>query len=518
MLRRPIETVIALAAIVCAASVVDSRSADAQGLLRRIQSRIQSRIAVPPVDPRQPTQPREQAKQSEQPRSPARAARPAAAQSPQALTQRRRVEPSSPPREDVESGKFGGSILAPFAEPPVGNPLVDEPSVNELPRPATDPSSVRPTLGIEVLPSDGASAGVEVVRFHEDSLADDAGLRIGDVIVSIDGVDTPTIADVGGELARKRIGGQIQATVLRGNAAVDLELPLVDPRAFAAKPVIDSSASIAASPAGATDRAEAFDERLGVTVSDAQGLRGAFVRSVAPGTPAAAAGLLVGDRIVSLDGALIANVAALNNRLAHAADGEPFSLRLVRNDGLINKDIQLGDPGPQAVAGASNAAPSAIQGLGSILGGLLGGNPVAKQPRKTDPTGTAPGSTAPGSEKDPLAMGDDPKVQRVGFDKSVNGSEASRGGAVADGPISLTDDPPSLDILELPTPREIEPITRSSPDRAEALRTAEEIRDEIRRLEARLRAVEAEASAGGESNADSSGIPADKETESGDEK
>jgi membrane-associated protease RseP (regulator of RpoE activity) len=483
MLRRPIQTVIALATIVCAVNLLDSRSADAQGLLQRIQSRIQSRIAAPPVDPPQ------------QPQTPPQAARPGApADRDLATPEGRRIRPILPSRDDAGSGSFGGSILAPR---------------NELPtRTEADSTSARPTLGIDVLQSRGATAGVRVHRFRDESLADDAGLRLGDIIVAIDGVDTPTIAAVANELSAKRLGQRIEARVMRGNEDIDLTIPLVSRFAEAAKPNIDSDVPLLAPPLTPLpapaqtlgDRSGSPNERLGVSVTDAQGLRGAVVAEVIPGKAGAAAGLEVGDRIVSLDGKLIADASALRNRLARLSDGDPLSLRLVRNGGLINKELQTGQPAPQGVTGASDAGPSTFEGIGSMLGGLLGGQPVATEPRKKgQPLGE------PASEKDVMALGDEQKVRRVGFDERTNVNDLPRGSDLADGPISLTDDPPSLDILDLPTPAEIDPVARTSGKRAEALKTAAELRREIRLLESRLRALEAD-----KPKADTAGKPADE--------
>lgn len=119
-----------------------------------------------------------------------------------------------------------------------------------------------------------------------------------------------------------------------------------------------------------------------------------------------------------------------------------------------------------------------------MLSGLLGGQPAVSEPRNKD----QPRDVS--AEKDVMSLGDEQKVRRVGFDERTNDNDLPAKGDLADGPISLTDDPPSLDVLELPLPSEIDPVNRTSNRRAETLKAVEEIRREIRRLEARLRALE----------------------------
>lgn len=474
MPRRPIQTVIALATIACAVNLLDSRGADAQGLLRRIQSRIQSRIAAPAVDPPQQPQAAPQAARSVAP-----------ADGDLARPEARRIRPIVPSRENAGSGSFGGSILAPLNEPPKRNVL---PKRNEAAA-----TSERPTLGIDVLQSRDATGGVRVVGFHDESLADNAGLRLGDIIVAIDGVDTPTIAAVGNELSAKVLGQRIEAKVLRGDENIKLSIPLVSRLAAVAKPSADLPTPVPAPPR-TTGPALAFapgdaggapNELLGANFSDAQGLRGVVVTEVNPGTASAAAGLEVGDRIVSLDGEFIADASALRNRLARLTDVELLSLQLVRKGELINKDLQTVQPAPRGAGGASGSGSSSFEeGIGAMLSGLLGGQPAVSEPRNKD----QPRDVS--AEKDVMSLGDEQKVRRVGFDERTNVNDLPAKGDLADGPISLTDDPPSLDVLELPLPSEIDPVNRTSNTRAETLKAVEEIRREIRRLEARLRALE----------------------------
>jgi S1-C subfamily serine protease len=70
---------------------------------------------------------------------------------------------------------------------------------------------------------------------------------------------------------------------------------------------------------------------LGVTTSDATGGNpGAVVADVAPGSPAAAAGLAAGDRIVAVDGKPVPGAAELRGLIQSHQPGETVPLTVVR--------------------------------------------------------------------------------------------------------------------------------------------------------------------------------------------
>ncbi|MGI9470364.1 MAG: PDZ domain-containing protein, partial [Rubripirellula sp.] len=181
-------------------------------------------------------------------------------------------------------------------------------------RPMNASAKVRPSLGIEVLESQSGVPGVSVTGFRADSKAEIAGLRKGDVIVAIDNKPTPSIAAVAAILSERKVGQRVQARVLRGQQIQVVSIPLLGPQAPASPLSIDardnapvdnpfaetlprSKEAPALEPAPQSDRAPVA---LGVSVRPLEGARGVSVSEVRPGTPAFAAGLQPGDRIVSV--------------------------------------------------------------------------------------------------------------------------------------------------------------------------------------------------------------------------
>lgn len=446
MLTRITKICLALTVAAVATFSIDASDAEAQGLIRRLRSRIESRIVAPPAVP---TPPRPRAGSAQQPTpataDPAQRLRPLA---PAAPTASRNSAPNAP-----SDRKFGGSILAPPSDPKSTAPIQTG---------DTD----RPTLGIEVLQSRSAVPGVRVVKIREESLADEAGLRLEDIIVAIDGKNTPTIADVAQQLKGKRMGQKLRADIIRDGRRKEVSIPLVGKRIAASKPNINIPTELPTPAVPGTDAVaqKSATTPLGIEVNDLTGQRGAVITKVLPNTPAAAARLKKGDRIVSVGGSLIANSVALLDKLERN-DRDELTLRIVREGVLVDADVNLvastavsGEPTP---ATPKAAAPSALNGIGSAIGGLFGGGkPSQAKPKQA------------GSDKEGA-------VRQVGFDEEPEVvdplqdefSPRDRG---------LDDDPPSLDELELPAGK-VEPIPSDSEEK-----TIEQLKDEIRRLKEAL--------------------------------
>lgn len=123
---------------------------------------------------------------------------------------------------------------------------------------------------------------------------------------------------------------------------------------------------------------QAQHARLGVTVqdltqplADSFGLArpdGALVSQVAPGSPAAAAGLQPGDVIQKIDGQPTVQAGALSARIAQGVPGERIALGIWRQGKALDLPVTLGraDDGAatlQAAASADEAAGGARLGL-----------------------------------------------------------------------------------------------------------------------------------------------------------
>jgi serine protease Do len=70
--------------------------------------------------------------------------------------------------------------------------------------------------------------------------------------------------------------------------------------------------------------------------------KGAVIGEIHEGTPAAAAGLRAGDRVVKIDGREIASFEQLRTRIAEQEPDQKVALELIRDGKLVNLDVELG--------------------------------------------------------------------------------------------------------------------------------------------------------------------------------
>ncbi len=326
-------------------------------------------------------------------------------------------------------------------------------------RPAATPAPNRASLGIDVVQTRGGMPGLKVVGFNASSNADEAGLELDDLIVAVDGKETPAIADIARMLSDRNSGDYIQARIVRDGTTKTLMLPLVGNKVASAKPPTASPTT------GLPEQSVEF----GIEIEPSNGHRGVIVANVTENSPAAAAGLRVGDRIVSFDGRLLAS-NTFSREFSNLKVGDEITLQVVRNGKLISADVKMIDPTTLAKTETKQQTAgegSIMGGIGSMLGGLLGGR-----------TNSKPESSA----QDEMAFDDDEPVQRVGFEAEIERKQQE-----------LTGDPPSLETVELPT-GVATPIELNTPPQQQPKPQSsdEELRERIRRLEQQLKDLKAD--------------------------
>ncbi|MBN9292291.1 MAG: PDZ domain-containing protein, partial [Hyphomicrobium denitrificans] len=154
-------------------------------------------------------------------------------------------------------------------------------------------------------------AGAVVTRLYNKGPAADAGLREGDVITNVDGVEVADARAVYYRLATKGIGQTAHLSVIRKNQPVDIPLPLV----VAPKPEKDDARNLS----GNNPLDGARVSNILPSVADELSIdetEGVVITSVRNGSVAQSLGFQPGDIIVSIGGKKIANVIDAEHAVA----------------------------------------------------------------------------------------------------------------------------------------------------------------------------------------------------------
>lgn len=167
-----------------------------------------------------------------------------------------------------------------------------------------------PYLGVGLSPVD---EGVKVEEVQVGSPAEEAGVKVGDIITAIDGTDvtSDTIRDV---VAGYKVDDEIKLTVTRDAETLDLALTL------AARPVEATEPPVPTAP-----------ERPMIGVQLEDGDNGPVVRAVAAGSPAEKAGLKVGDVLTKIGDTEITDAASASAAVQALAVGDEVAVEVTRD-------------------------------------------------------------------------------------------------------------------------------------------------------------------------------------------
>ena len=134
------------------------------------------------------------------------------------------LDPAAAEEVVRRSGQMGVPVITAADEVIVG---FDRPRLERLagrlaPPPPPDPAR-RPRIGLRVK---DAAGGAEVDAVHPGSPAEQAGLRVGDIVVEMNGQSVRSAADVESALAGLTAGVTIAVQVRRGSKQARLRMPL----------------------------------------------------------------------------------------------------------------------------------------------------------------------------------------------------------------------------------------------------------------------------------------------------
>jgi serine protease Do len=178
--------------------------------------------------------------------------------------------------------------------------------------------------------------GALVSNVTPGSPADEAGLKAGDVVRSVDGKPVETSSDLSSRVAAMGPGASVGLDVLRDGAdrAINVKLGT-----FPDEDAAQASTAEGRNKLGMALRSLTPDVAQSLDIpTDAHGV---VIMQVEPGSLADAAGLREHDVVVSVDGQPVADVAAFHAAVERARPADVLRLRVRRGDGYFFVALRL---------------------------------------------------------------------------------------------------------------------------------------------------------------------------------
>jgi serine protease Do len=172
--------------------------------------------------------------------------------------------------------------------------------------------------------------GALVSNVTPGSPADEAGLKPGDVVRSVDGKPVETSSDLSSRVASTGPGTRVSLDVRRDGAEKTIDVKL---GTFPDEQVADARGQEGHGKLGVAVRTLTPDVAQGMDLpGDAHGV---VVVQVEPGSPAENAGLRERDVVVSVDGQAVADAGAFRASVEKAHAGDVLRLRVRRGSGYF---------------------------------------------------------------------------------------------------------------------------------------------------------------------------------------
>jgi serine protease Do/serine protease DegQ len=157
--------------------------------------------------------------------------------------------------------------------------------------------------------------GVLITHVAEDTPAEKAGLKSGDLILAVDGEATRSTGQLRSQIGMRTIGDSVKLTILRDGKQKTVKVTIGEPLGIAAS------------------QGKLHPLFEGVQLENTPDKAGVLVARMSPTSPAAFSGLRPGDIIVSANKKPVTDLASLKRAL----EGEPSSilLRINREGGSL---------------------------------------------------------------------------------------------------------------------------------------------------------------------------------------
>jgi len=375
MIRKPLIATFA-ALTVATFMIAESHPSDAQ-FFPRLRNRIQSRRITPPVptdrQPRPAARPGSKSKEqpAQRPGTQPNASRnnpqrgtnqpaPKAARTPRRVSPVRPVQPrpSAPGYSANRSanGRATGPTAAKSRE--ILGPSILSADTDSAIAKEKGSTQHKAALGIRIVQSRQGVPGMWVTGMNPGSHAGQAGLRVGDLIVSVEGQPTRTTADISRMLNDRQPGEKLRINIVRDRVMSSIYVPLMgnatgEPTIAATTAVNPAVAPLATAPLASPPLATAplataplaadqaaknqslttfgIQTTFGMGYTSVKGQRGAVVTEIQKDSPASASGLKTGDRIVAVEGRLLISADALQQTLADNQENFPVNVRMIRD-------------------------------------------------------------------------------------------------------------------------------------------------------------------------------------------
>jgi len=163
----------------------------------------------------------------------------------------------------------------------------------------------------EAFALENGQQGVLITAVFEDTPAEKAGLKPGDIIVAVDGNETASTSQLRSQIGVKKIDDTVKVTVIREGKEKTMRVKVGDP--------INGNRN-----AGATN-----ELLQGAQLEDGPNGEGVVIAQLMPRSELAFAGLRAGDIIHSVNRVEVSTVAELNK--AVSKDDKQLLLRIIRN-------------------------------------------------------------------------------------------------------------------------------------------------------------------------------------------